>query len=660
MGQRQTQQQIPKARSAAPSDIAAEKTNNSAASRPANGGAAQGEEEIPREEWPMEDLFPDLNIGTLMQIDRIDCEHEHSHLHQEYIQNPLPVVQVSFSKPVPQPSYSQLANFSHSSLHEAESLPPFARFVEPSEDELAERVEYDMDEQDRNWLVAFNGRLKKLGEKECSFELFEFIMDQLEKEWFDLVKDIPKSSQVEHQYPEDISCAICDGGPDARADALDGEAENSNAIVFCDGCNLAVHQDCYGVPFIPEGCKCVLCPTEGGAYKKTTANKWAHLLCAMWIPECHISNTVFMEPIEGIESIQKSRWKLLCYICQKRAGAPIQCASKQCFVAFHASCARKAKLFMRMRGQDSNQFRAYCDRHCPKDYLDRVNVRYHLAMAQEELSRVSSSVVPVSSEPKFKRNPQYSGESKPNTPKGKKFSLTVPVIPAAILKSISSHHSALLPKKRSEIIIAISKYWSLKKESRRGAALLKRLHLEPWTANASASKEEDEIKAQKYEMLLIVRKDLEKVRILLDMVRKREKQKLRIYRSKATFFEYAYSPITPVLRVVLDKCMAVDKHQFFAHPVSAEDVPDYYSHIKSPMDFATISSKVDAHAYKSLDEFEADMNLICSNCLLYNKQDTIYAKAALKLRVYFQSILPVVQSQLDGIQEHFGDIVASL
>ena len=88
----------------------------------------------------------------------------------------------------------------------------------------------------------------------------------------------------------------------------------------------------------------------------------------MWVPECRVSNTVYMEPIEGIENIPKNRWKLLCYICKKRYGAPIQCSNKSCCIAFHASCGRKAKLYMKMRGPhtwDGHQFRAYCDKHGP-------------------------------------------------------------------------------------------------------------------------------------------------------------------------------------------------------------------------------------------------------------------------------------------------------
>jgi len=42
---------------------------------------------------------------------------------------------------------------------------------------------------------------------------------------------------------EDQPCDIC------RL----SEGEPGNGIVFCDGCNLAVHQDCYGVPYIPDG-----------------------------------------------------------------------------------------------------------------------------------------------------------------------------------------------------------------------------------------------------------------------------------------------------------------------------------------------------------------------------------------------------------------------
>lgn len=48
-----------------------------------------------------------------------------------------------------------------------------------------------------------------------------------------------------------------------------------------------------------------------GAFKQTTTGHWGHLLCAIWIPETGVSNTVYMEPIDGVENIPKSRWKLV-------------------------------------------------------------------------------------------------------------------------------------------------------------------------------------------------------------------------------------------------------------------------------------------------------------------------------------------------------------
>ena len=51
------------------------------------------------------------------------------------------------------------------------------------------------------------------------------------------MKKVPKQDNA--MPSEDSTCAVCD----------DGEGENSNAIVFCDGCNLAAHQGEIILPF---------------------------------------------------------------------------------------------------------------------------------------------------------------------------------------------------------------------------------------------------------------------------------------------------------------------------------------------------------------------------------------------------------------------------
>lgn len=60
-------------------------------------------------------------------------------------------------------------------------------------------------------------------------------------------------------------------------------------------------QACYGILKVPEGswlCRscvlgihpqCLLCPKKGGAMKTTrTGTKWAHVSCALWIPEVRL------------------------------------------------------------------------------------------------------------------------------------------------------------------------------------------------------------------------------------------------------------------------------------------------------------------------------------------------------------------------------------
>lgn len=256
-----------------------------------------------------------------------------------------------------------------------EPKPSYFRFIEKSTDELDEVVEYDMDEEDSEWLEVVNAKRQKDGISPVSYETFEMLMDRLEKESFFESRRDGTNGLDPVLIDEDAVCCICN----------DGEAQNTNVILFCDMCNLAVHQECYGVPFIPEGqwlCRrclnspscavdCVLCPNKGGAFKQTENGQWAHVVCAMWIPEVQFANAVFLEPIDSINEIPGARWRLTCYICHRRGGACIQCVNRNCYTAFHATCAQHAGLYMKMemlkKGGDVQSVRkvVYCDAHSP-------------------------------------------------------------------------------------------------------------------------------------------------------------------------------------------------------------------------------------------------------------------------------------------------------
>lgn len=87
-------------------------------------------------------------------------------------------------------------------------------------------------------------------------------------------------------------------------------------------------------------------------------------------------------------------------------------------------------------------------------------------------------------------------------------------------------------------------------------------------------------------------------------------------------------PKRKLLELVLDKLQKKDTYEVFAEPVDPEEVPDYYDFIKNPMDFSTIRKKLAKGVYVSLEQFEDDVFLICSNAMNYNAVGTIYYRKA--------------------------------
>ena len=74
------------------------------------------------------------------------------------------------------------------------------------------------------------------------------------------------------------------------------------------------------------------------------------------------------------------------------------------------------------------------------------------------------------------------------------------------------------------------------------------------------------------------------------------------------------------------------------------------------MDFGTMRTKVSSHEYLTLDDFEQDFNQVWRNATIYNEKETIYYRAATRIRDAGEKILAEARDMLRraGVSEGTG------
>ncbi|CAJ0584879.1 unnamed protein product, partial [Mesorhabditis spiculigera] len=482
----------------------------------------------------------------------------------------------------------------------------YIKYAPPTAGQLDETVEYEQDGMDNLWLKAVNeGRPKK---SQIDPDLFCQIIDRLEKE----SKFQPKKLEgYLSKCSEDDLCTVCN----------DAEDDDCNKILYCDMCNVAVHQECYGVPCIPEGSwmcrrcklspsatvKCLLCPNTGGAFKTTVDNNWAHVICAIWLNEVHFLNPIFLEPIEGHQTCLAVRSKLKCLICSRKQGACVQCSHKSCARAFHVTCAQAAGLCMNVSQYDDSdasekvdvQRKLYCPLHEPDEQGNPKKIYARNDPHKEELLKAME--IRFRAVAKELRNKKHTF-----------LPINVPSISQDNIDAIAKKFRAEAHMKK------VVDYWYLKRKQRCGVPLIPRLQAELESRNLpTLNPMDDPSISDKLHEFRAIRSDVEKLRMLAEMCKKREAYKLEHWTATCSAFAMAFKPPSDHMEELLTAISKRDAKDVFAEPVE-NTVSGYRRDIPKPMDLKTMRSKLENGRYNTIDDLRNDYVLMCNNCEKFN------------------------------------------
>ncbi|KAJ7420314.1 Protein Jade-2 [Pitangus sulphuratus] len=408
---------------------------------------------------------------------------------------PEPVVRI-----IPQLE-SSLSQVSPSSL-------PGSEISEATRTYLQGMSRYDLDELDACWLELVNMELKEMEKPELDEITLERVLEELETMCYENMNiAIETEEGLGIEYDEDVVCDVC----------RSPEGEDGNEMVFCDKCNVCVHQACYGILKVPIGSwlcrtcalgvqpKCLLCPKRGGALKPTrSGTKWVHVSCALWIPEVSIGCPEKMEPITKISHIPASRWALSCSLCKECTGTCIQCSMPACVTAFHVTCAFDHNLDMRtiLADNDEVKFKSFCLEHSTGATKLPEEARTEPDQAQLDLEKVTLR----------KQKLQQLEEDF--------YEL---VKPSEVAENLDLSES---------LVDFVYQYWKLKRKANSNKPLLT-----PKTDEVdNLAQQEQDVLYRRLKLFMHLRQDLERVRNLCYMVTRREKMKHTICKLQEQIF----------------------------------------------------------------------------------------------------------------------------
>ncbi|CAG9761722.1 unnamed protein product [Ceutorhynchus assimilis] len=132
----------------------------------------------------------------------------------------------------------------------------------------------------------------------------------------------------------------------------------------------------------------------------------------------------------------------------------------------------------------------------------------------------------------------------------------------------------------------------------------------------------------------------------VERLREKEDRLMRLERAINPLLDNDQVAFTYLLENIMNtKLKALSESWPFHKPVNKKNVKDYYTIVKRPMDLETISKKIISHRYYNRHDFQADVEQILENCILYNGKDSPFTEKA-------ELLVQTCKAALDEFDEH--------